>query len=88
MLLETENKQLRTENGRQKRKRAIKRTFIQKGGSLTGQEAIDLVGKARDEDILEGADQGSVSIPRAPRLCSLCRSDVHTARTCPERQLS
>ena len=38
MLLANENEKLRMENQRQKRKRAKKRTYIAKGGVLSGAE--------------------------------------------------
>ena len=40
VLLAEENRQLRHENERQKKKRAKKRTFIATGGVLTNQEGI------------------------------------------------
>jgi hypothetical protein len=42
VLLAEENRQLRHENKRQKRKRAKKRAFIARGGVLTIQEGRDL----------------------------------------------
>ncbi|RKF87931.1 hypothetical protein GcM1_084003, partial [Golovinomyces cichoracearum] len=42
-VLVEENRQLRAANQRQKRKRGIKRSFIQTGGMLTVQEGIELV---------------------------------------------
>jgi hypothetical protein len=32
-------------------------------------------------------EEASIQI-RAPRMCSLCRSLLHTARTCPTKQVS
>jgi hypothetical protein len=76
VLLAEENRQLRTENARQVKKRAKKRRFIATGGTLTIQEglalseptvepAIEAVGRvATDEPVVR---------PRAPRTCSICR---------------
>jgi hypothetical protein len=87
-LLEEENRQLRHEAERQKRKKAKKRTFIAKGGVLTVQEGRDLSQNATivvESGVVfqEGSRQ-----PRAPRKCSMCKSLEHTARTCPLRQAS
>ena len=43
VLLAEENRQLRTENQRQKKKKQRKRTFIATGGVLTVQEGLDRV---------------------------------------------
>ena len=40
VLLASENEKLQVENQRQKRKRAIKRTYIAKGGVLSGAEGL------------------------------------------------
>ena len=42
VLLVEENRQLRVENERQKKKRAKKRSYIATGGVLTIQEGLDL----------------------------------------------
>ena len=42
VLLAEENRQLRVENERQKKKRAKKRLYIATGGVLTIQEGLDL----------------------------------------------
>ena len=84
-VLAEENRQLRAENARQKRKRAIKRSFIQSGGVLTVQQGIELVETAEN-----GPVDGEVELPVAPqpraiRTCSVCRSIEYTARTCSMR---
>jgi hypothetical protein len=86
VLLAEENRQLRHENKRQKRKRAKKRTFIAKGGVLTVQEGRSLSQNANT--VLESGvvHQEATIQTRAPRMCSLCRSLLHTARTCPTKQ--
>ena len=91
VLLAEENRQLRRENERQKKKRAKKKTYIATGGVLTLQEGIDLCQAAGQGP--KGPKRGAVNQeanaqPRAPRMCSLCRSLLHTARTCPVRQAS
>jgi len=48
IILAEENRQLQAENARQKRKRAIKRSFIQSGGVLTVQEGIELIETAEN----------------------------------------
>jgi len=84
-LLTEENRQLRAENQRQKRKRVIKRSFIYTGGVLTVQEGIERVEVAQNGPVGRGGDLPIEAQPRALRMCSLCRSTVHNARTCPER---
>ena len=85
VLLAEENRQLRAENEKQKRKRATKRSFIQSGGVLTVQEGLERsqVGNTGPEERTEEPEQ-ELQI-RAPRTCSLCRSLEHTARTCSLR---
>jgi hypothetical protein len=57
VLLAEENRQLQTENARQKKKKAKQRGYIAIGGVLTGQEDvqwlqvgdIDLIGRVTDQ---------------------------------------
>jgi hypothetical protein len=42
VILAEENRQLRAENARQKKKRAKKRSYIATGGTLTVQEGLNL----------------------------------------------
>jgi hypothetical protein len=88
VLLAEENRQLRHEVKRQKRKKAKKRTFIAKGGVLTVQEGRDLSQNATIVVESGVVYQEATVQPRAPRMCSLCRSLLHTARTCPTKQAS
>jgi hypothetical protein len=91
ILLVEENRQLRAVNAKQVKKRAKRRTYIATGGVLTIQEGLELSeptvqpvepisgvasGVATDEPIVR---------TRAPRTCSICRSQSHTARTCPAK---
>ena len=88
VLLAEENRQLRSANERQKRKRAKKRTFIARGGVLTVQEGCDLSQNATIVPESRVVHQETSRPPRAPRKCSMYKSLEHTARTCPERQAS
>jgi hypothetical protein len=86
VLLAHENERLRTENRRQKRKQAKRRSYISKGGILTGAEAQSLIDKeqnARTEDVENEPTQVR---QRAPPKCSVCQSLEHNARKCPQRQ--
>ena len=83
VLLTDENKKLRAANERQKKKRAVQRSYIATGGVLTVQEGLNRSVTVNSEPI--GQIIGRVEEPRirAPRMCSLCRSLKHIARTCP-----
>jgi hypothetical protein len=88
VLLAEENRQLRHENKRQKKKRAKKRAFIATGGVLIVQEGLD---RSQATNIVpeSGEVPQEVTVKtRAPRTCSMCKSLLHTARTCLTRQLS
>ena len=89
ILLATENQKLRMENQRQKRKRATRRTYIARGGVLSGAEGLSrtqAVQKGAVEGAVEGAAEAAAERPqRAVRKCSMCKSTEHTARTCPRR---
>ena len=84
-LLADENKKLQAANERQKKKRAVRRSFIATGGVLTVQEGLDRSVAANIE--LMGQSIGGAGERRicAPRTCSICRSLEHTAYTCPDR---
>ena len=86
VLLAEENRQLQAENERQEKKRAKRRSYIAKGGVLTVQEGLDLSQKVNTGPESEVANQEATAQTRAPRTCSLCRSQSHTARTCPTKQ--
>ncbi len=85
MILVEENRQLRAENARQKRKRAIRRSFIQSGGVLTVQEGIELVEMAENRHREEEVELRPQPQTRALARCSICRATEHNARTCPAR---
>lgn len=86
VLLASQNEKLYVENQRQKRKRGQKRSYLRRGGVLSGAEGHSLIENRENsctevvEDVLSGVRQ------RAPPKCSLCSSLEHNARTCPERQ--
>ena len=85
VLLADENKKLQAANERQKKKRAVRRSYIAIGGVLTVQEGLDRSVAANTEltgQFTGGAKERRI---RAPRTCSVCRSLEHTARTCPNK---
>jgi len=86
-----ENRQLRAINAKQVKKRAKRRTFIATGGTLTIQEGLAL-SEPTVEPVIEAMGGVVTDEPvvrqRALRKCSLCRSESHTARTCPEKPSS
>lgn len=86
LFLASENQKLQAENKRQKRKRAERRSYIARGGILTGAEAQILIeNEINSQNRVEDAPPQNTR-QRAPRRCSLCASLEHNARTCPERQ--
>jgi hypothetical protein len=86
VLLVDQNEKLQAENKRQKRKREQKRTFLTKGGVLSGAEAQALIenGESSRTEVVEAEPSGVRR--RAPSKCSLCSSLEHNARTCAKRQ--
>jgi hypothetical protein len=88
ILLADENRRLRTKNKRQKIKKTKRRLYIAQGGVLTVQEGLNRL-QGADLGPREGlADQQAQPQIRAPRMCSICRSLEHTARTCAQRVAS
>ena len=88
VLFASENEKLRVKNQRQKRKRAKRRTYIARGGVLSGAEGSSHAQAAR-EGAAEGAVEAAAKRPqRAVRKYSLCKLIKHTARTCPRRQVT
>jgi ribosomal protein S12 len=85
VLLASENKKLRIENQRQKKKRVKKRTYIARGGVLSGAEGASRAQAAREGVVKRAAEAAAKRPQRAPRKCSICESTEHTARTCPRR---
>jgi hypothetical protein len=88
VLLAEENRQLQAENERQKKKRVKKRSYIATGGVLTVQEGLDLSQIANEGLQSRVATLETTVKTRAPRMCSMCKSLLHTARTCPTKQVS
>jgi hypothetical protein len=91
VLLAQENKQLQLENAQQKQKREIKKKYIDKGGFLTVEEALERAregqaGPVEPEGGVE--DQCPVVKTHALQTCSMCRSLLHTACICLLRQAS
>jgi hypothetical protein len=88
ILLASENERLEAENMKQKRKRAIKRKYIARGGVLSVADGISLT---EQEQSVQAEQQEDVEIlapiprSRAPPRCSLCGSLEHNAKTCPRR---
>ena len=79
VLLAEENRQLRRENERQKKKMVKRRAFIATGGVLTMQEGLD-----RSQATNMVPESGLVTEEatvktRAPRTSSMCKSLLHTA---------
>ena len=65
---------------------ASKRTYIARGGVLSGAEGLSRA-QAVQKGAVEGAAEAAAERPqRAVRKCSICKSTEHTARTCPRRQ--
>jgi hypothetical protein len=86
VLLRAENKELRTANERQSKRRRTKKTRLQDGGSLSLQEAMVLMADRGlgGQDCEETSGSGgciTVCEPRV-RLCSNCKKPGHNARTC------
>jgi hypothetical protein len=78
VLLAEENRQLRIENQRQKKKRAKKRSYIATGSVLIVQKGLDLLQIANEG--LEGRVANEEAIVRTRVLCtySMCKSLSHT----------
>ena len=91
-ILLVENEALRTENQRQKRKRAQRRQTVARGGTLSVQSGQDIVVdsevqeqievKVYSAEIANSSNQQDRHRIRAPPLCSKCGSFEHTARIC------
>ena len=85
VLLADENKKLRAANERQKKKRAVRRSYITTGGVLTIQEGVNRSVTTNTEAMGESIGGVEERRIRAPRTCSICRSLEHTARTCLDK---
>jgi hypothetical protein len=85
-LLVHENTRLWTENNHQTQKRAKKRSYLQRGGLLTGAEGLSLI-EAEERRLEEAIENRSNrGRQRAPPRCSLCESLEHKAPKCPTKQ--
>jgi hypothetical protein len=87
-ILAVENRKLRAANEKVKKKRQKKKSYVGRGGVLSAIEVQEAQRGSRTEVEVEIPVVGQPShdvLPRAPRMCSICRSLEHTARTCPER---
>jgi hypothetical protein len=86
VLVEAENKELRTANERHSKRRRTKRTRLQEGGSLSLQEAEDIladreVGAQLKEETRRRGSRTDAGGPHV-RHCSNCGKAGHNARTC------
>jgi hypothetical protein len=91
-LLEKQVADLMAENNHQKRKRALPKQRIKKGGSLTVQEAqeilirkevdVQLRNEVRKKRRREQPHDTSVQPHKPPRRCGSCKQAGHNSRTC------
>ena len=86
ILLASENERLAAENGRQKRKRAQKRSYVARGGIYTAAEALNLANNQQRELAEAIQAEGSQQRQRAPLRCSWCSSLEHKITRCPGYQ--
>ena len=82
-LLSEENRCLRSENQRQKRKRDIRRSYIAQGGILAVGEGLQLAEERANNGEGSGVRSGTTKKTSAQRLCSQCKLPGHYIRTCP-----
>ena len=69
-------------------KRQKKKSYVGRGGVLSAQEVQEAqrgVGIEVEKEVQVVEQVAAPASIRAPRMCSICRSLDHTARTCPER---
>jgi len=91
VILAAENTSLRAANKRVKRKRQKKRSYVGRGGASTAVEVQEDQNQAiiEVEEEVQAVQQPEIRVSnRALRMCSICRSLAHTARTCPTKQIS
>jgi len=82
-ILKQEVEELRIANQRQTKKREAKRSYIAKGGVLTGEQAQQLIQEAEAEAI-----QQQLPKKRAPPTCSNCGVKGHTRTQCRPKPTS
>ena len=86
VLLQTENKELRTTNERQSKRRRLKKTHLQDGGSVRLQEAMVLMTDwglgNQDYGEMSGHDGCTNMGEPHVRLCSNSKKPGHNIRTC------
>jgi hypothetical protein len=87
-LLEAETSKLRKANEALSKRRRAKKTRVRLGGSLTVQDAEDLLDqKAVDEQVMQenrqGGSRGGGARTKV-RCCGVCGKPGHNARTCQE----
>jgi DDE superfamily endonuclease len=86
VLLAHQNDQLYKQNQRQKQKRAQRRSYIARGGVLTGAKAQQLIEEGETSHQEAVQDMPTSGRQRALPKCGICSLTGHNARTCPERQ--
>jgi Tfp pilus assembly protein PilE len=84
-ILERENKELKTANAKQKRKRETRRTYISQGEGLTIKEEMNRVRRANKAERQAVKQADPQPRKRAVQQCSMCGILGHTARTCSQR---
>ena len=87
VLLRTETKELRTANERLSKRRRIKKTRLQDGGSLSLQEATGLIAdrglSGQDYEEISGSSGRTNAGKPHVRLYSNYKKPGHNVRTCP-----
>jgi hypothetical protein len=87
-LLQAEVSSLRKANEALSKRRRAKKTRLQLGGSLTAQDANDLldqkVGSGEPGQEMQSDGGGSGGARRKVRCCGVCGKPGHNARTCQE----
>ena len=85
-LLVAENYTLKKATEALSKRRRAKKTFIRLGGSLTIEDAYDLLAQKEVQEQVEREMQGNggrrTRTETAPRCCGRCGKPGHNARTC------
>jgi hypothetical protein len=85
-LLRARVTELESANERLSKRQRLKKKRLQAGGSMSVQEAMDIIGGSSGGGDIGGnsgeSGGGEGSEPRQVRRCSKCRETTHTARTC------